>query len=308
MPFYKRSSLDIFGVLSKGSWKKSASKHKVTSHYMEKISSDLTISLEEKLAEVADAYKISKDPSDYLLIPARANSIGRLNANKDGWTFDEIINFRPEFGCRTYATYNSKPHFVEHQSSRFEVARGFVLDSHLNLDNDASEEVQEEVFRTIGSYPTKDAFVETIIAMDQTKDPALARAYKSGAINTFSMGADVEATTCNICGNVASSTYQFCNHVKDKYSSREYKMDDGTYRIAGELCMGTVFQELSVVSDPADKSATIQEGLLSIQKAASVDHLSDAEIQEIVSFTVRNAKSLPNSLAQIINSLLQNRG
>jgi hypothetical protein len=307
MPFYKRSSLEIFGVLNKGAWRKSASS-KFVSHYMEKKASDLSISLEGKLAEVADSYKISKDPSDYLLIPARANSIGRLNANLDGWTYDEIISFRPEFGCRTYSTYNSKPHFVEHQSSRYEVARGFILDSHLNLDNDADEETREDVFRTIGSYPSKDGFVEAIIAMDQTKDPALAKAYKSGAIKTFSMGADVEATCCNVCGNVASTTFQFCNHVKDKFSRREYRMDDGSYRIAGELCMGTVFQELSVVADPADKTAVIQDGLLSIQKAASVMNLSNSEIQELVAYTVRNAKVMPESLARILNSVLLNKG
>lgn len=304
MSFRKNSALDIFGVLNKGSWRKSANCAGSESYYMNKVAQDLSINLEEKLSEVADTYKISRDPSDYLLIPARANSVGRLNANKDGWTFEETIAFRPELGCRTYSTYILKPHFVEHQASRFEVSRGLILDAHLNVDNDATPEVQEEVMKTIGMVPKKDVFVETIIAVDQTKDPVLAKAYKSGAISTFSMGADVCSTTCNICGNVAQTTFDFCNHVRDKYSSREYRMDDGSMRLAGELCNGTVFQELSVVSDPADKSATIQDGLLSIYKAASSTKLSSKDLQELVTFTAKYGNRMPSYLAKVIDGIL----
>jgi len=304
MAFHKNSSLSIFGIMNGGSWRKSANRFSVESYYMNKVAQDLTINLEERLSEVAGAYKISRDPSDYLLIPARANSVGRLNANLDGWTFDEIVEFRPVFGCRTYATYISKPHFVEHQASRYEVSRGFVLDAHLNADNDASPEVQEEVMRTIGMVPKKDVFVETIIAMDQTKDPVLADAYKSGSISTFSMGADVESTTCNICGKVASTTFEFCSHIRDKYSRREYRMADGSMRLGGELCNGTVFQELSVVSDPADKSATVQDGLLSIYKAASKKRLTASETQEVVDFAIKYADRIPSVLVTVINDIL----
>jgi len=299
----KTASIEIFGVLNKGSWRKSANRMNSESYFMNKNAQSLSISLEEKLSEVADTYKISRDPSNYLLIPARANSVGRLNANLDGWTWEETIGFRPQYGCKTYATYNSKPHFVDHQAGRYEVARGLVLDSHLNMDNEASREVQEETFKSIGMVPTKDVFVETIIAMDQTKDPMLAEAYKNGSINTFSMGADVESTTCNICDNVAATTFQFCSHIREKYAKREYKMADGSMRLAGELCNGTVFQELSVVSDPADITATIQDGLLNISKAAS-RRLSNREVQELVSFTVKYAKVIPSYLADNINELL----
>ena len=88
MAFKKTSALEILGVLdNQMAWKKIAS-GKVNSHYMDNA---LSINLEERLDAVADVYKISRDPSDYLLIPARANSIGRFNANKDGWTFDETV-------------------------------------------------------------------------------------------------------------------------------------------------------------------------------------------------------------------------
>lgn len=303
MSFRKNSSLEILGFI-KGRWSKSASNNRVVSYYLE---NKLAIDLEEHLDSVADIYKISRDPSDYLLIPARANSIGRFNANKDGWTFPEIYNFRPELGCRTYATYNNKPHFVEHQASRYEVARGVILDSHLNIDNDASDQVKEEVYNAIGEIPVKDAFVETILAVDTTKDRALADAYKSGAIKTFSMGADVEDTVCNICGNVATSTFDFCPHIRDKFSNRKYRMDDGKYRTAGELCRGTIFQELSVVSDPADKTAVIQDGILNISKAASLD-FSEKDLKDVAKFTARYASEIPEGLAKIVNSFLNGRG
>jgi hypothetical protein len=265
---------------------------------------NLSINLGERLDMVADFYKISRDPKDYLLIPARANSIGRFNANLDGWTYPEITVFRPEFGCRTYATYINKPHFVEHKSDRQEIARGVILDSHINMSNAADDNVKRAVMETIGFEPVVDAFVEVVVAMDKTKDPILARAYSTGAIKTFSMGADVEATQCNICENVATNNWSFCDHIKQKYSKKSYRMADGTKRVAGELCLGTVFQELSAVADPADKSAVIQDGLLNVLKKASC---SDAEIQELISFTARYAKVIPESLAKLINSHLEQR-
>lgn len=300
----KTSSAKILGVLNKGSWKKIAS-GRVNSFYMDSAS---TIDLEKQLDAVADAYKISRDPSDYLLIPARANSIGRFNANLDGWTFDEVVAFRPELGARTYQTYNNKPHFVEHNASRYEVARGVILDSHLNLDNPANDEVKQACLETIGAAPDTDGFVEVIIAVDQTKDPMLAEAYKSGAIDTFSMGADVEDTVCNICGNVAKSTLQFCDHIRNKYSRKVYTMDDGSNRIAGELCRGTIYQELSAVADPADKSAVIQDGLVDILKRATSLDSSDVSIQELVSFTARHAREIPDSLAKLIHQHLLEKG
>jgi hypothetical protein len=301
MAFKKISSAEVLGILEHKAWKKTANS-KVISHYMD---NELAINLEERLDAVADIYKISRDPSDYLLIPARANSIGRFNANLDGWTFDEIIEFRPTLGCRTYSTYNNKPHFVEHNASRYEVARGVILDSHLNMDNEATDEIKNDVMRCIGSDANKDAFVEVILAVDQSKDPALANAYKSGAITTFSMGADVESTMCNICGNVATTTWSFCDHIRKKHNKIPYTMADGSTRIAGELCKGTIFQELSVVADPADKTAVIQDGILSILKAAST---SDQDVQEIVKFTAKYAKEIPESLAMILNKFFEQKG
>jgi hypothetical protein len=302
MPFKKISSVEILGFFSKESKRKTAN-NKIYSYY---IDNDVSINLEEKLDAVADFYKISRDPSNYLLIPARANSVGRFNSNLDGWTFKEISNFRPELGCRTYSTYNNKPHFVEHNSSKFEVARGVILDSHLNLDNDADDFTKEAVLQTIGHEPTKDVFVEVILAVDQSKDPKLAQAYKSGSIKTFSMGADVESTTCNICGNVARSSWDFCPHIIGKHKRSVYKMADGLDRLAGELCNGTIFQELSVVSDPADKTAIIQDNILEIfSKAASENKLSTSDLSEIASFYIKHAKEFPVSLAKMVNNFLK---
>jgi len=305
MAFKKVSSLEILGVLSQGqtTWNKTAAS-RTTSHYME---NKLAINLEERLDVVADTYKISRDASDYLLIPARANSIGRYNANMDGWEFDEIHSFRPTLGLRTYSTYVNKPHFVEHNATEPSVARGFILDAHLNLSNEADELVKQAVMQTIGIEPKTDAFVEVILAVDQTKDPVLAKAYKSGAIKTFSMGADVEDTVCNVCGNVATTTFEFCSCVVSKYARMPVRMEDGTIRVATELCRGTVFQELSAVADPADKSAVIQDGILEIAKAASIS-ITANDLQEIVSFTAKYANEITESVAKVFLQSLTNKG
>ena len=84
-------------------------------------------------------------------------------------------------------------------------------------------------------------------------------------------------------------------------------MPDGSYRTAGELCRGTVFQELSVVADPADKSAVIQDGILNISKAASVD-FSKKDLTELVKFTAKYASEIPEGLAKIVNNFITTKG
>jgi len=299
MSFWKTASISVLGVHADHGWNKVATE-KFASFYMD----GGEIDIEAALDTVADAYRISRDPDDYLLIPTRANSTDRPNENMDGWRRGELLRFDPRIGRRVYQTYLLKPHFVNHNASNFALSRGVILDAHYNDVNPANDMVKEAVFEATGEIPDRDEFVETLIAMDTTKDPRLAEAYKNGSVDKFSMGCDVESTECSVCGKTAMTTFQFCDHVRAKLSKRAYPLDGGGTRRAFEWCNGTIFAEESAVDDPADKDAIVQEGLLqAVASGARV--LTASEVRQITAFVAKHPRDIPEPLAALITSALQ---
>lgn len=296
--FHKTANVEVLGTKTgiSGSWSKVAS-GRIASFFMDNSS---TIDVEAALDAVADTYRISRDPGNYLFIPARANSADRPNENRDGWERDELLRFDPELGRRVYSTYVLKPHFVNHNASRYQLARGVLLDAHYNDANKfQSDDLRKAMLDATGIDRENDEFVESLIAVDTTKDPSLAEAYRNGSVYRFSMGCDVEATRCAACGNVASTTLQFCNCVRNKHSKKAVKWADGSVRPTFEWCLGTRFAELSAVDDPADKTAEIQEGLLGVVDVKA----ANAKV-EIARFVAQNSANIPASLASILERAL----
>jgi len=295
MPFKKTAVAEILGVSSKGVWKKAAGK-RLASVYMD---GGKSLNLEEILDTVADTYIISRDPNDYLLIPARAVTANVPNDNLDFFGDGELKRFNASLGSRVYSTFNFKPHFVNHNAADSRVARGVVVDSSYNDLNDASDPYKKSVYASIGSDPDKEEFVECLIAMDMSKDPALAQAYKNASVDKFSMGCDVSSTTCSVCGKVATTTWDFCEHVRSKHSGREYDVGNGLRRRAFEICNDVIFAELSCVDEPADKSAVVQDGLISVG-----DY--NPNLSLIASYVANNPRAIDEQLAGIFNKILSN--
>ena len=292
--FTKHARIESLGFRSLSD---KASFSRVASIFLEDNS---TINIEAALDSVADVYKISRDPRDYLFVPARANSADRPNNNLDGWELEELQRYDPMIRKAVYKTYDLKPHFVNHNATALNLSRGVILDSHLNTQNPADEITKQAIFDASGKEVENDVFVELLIAVDTTKDPSLAAAYQNGSVDAFSMGCDVMATECSSCGNVATSDFDLCTHIRNKYARQPVECLDGKKRIAWEKCMGTVFQEISAVDDPADETALVQEGLL---KAASTQ-----DLQEIVNFVAKNASTLPDSVAVVLSDYLSQKG
>jgi len=306
MSFYKTAKIQPLGYFERNTWKRTA-QQRTASRFME----GGFLDVERALDVVAETYNISRNPDDYLLVPARAVSADRFNSNRDGFRFEELTRFDEDITRKVYQSFDLKPHFVNHQATNPKVSRGCVLDVHLNTLNSADDTIKQAVFADTGKSVQTDDFVELLIAVDTTKDPALASAYKSGSVNTFSMGADVASTTCGVCGNTAYTAAQFCEHVNSKFSGRRYDLGEGRSVEAGEWCNGTRYAEISAVDDPADKSAEVQEGLLSVSARTAnfktVAGLSDLELSEIVSFTIKHARVMPASLLKLVNVHLASR-
>jgi len=297
--FTKTASVELLGSKQGegGAWSKIA-QTRTASYFMDGGS---TIDVEAALDSVADTYQISRDPSNYLFIPARANSADRPNENLDGWKRAELLRFDPLLGRRVYSTYTLKPHFVNHNASRYQMSRGVLLDAHYNDVNTLDEARKNAIKEATGLDRDHDEFAEVLIAVDTTKDPALADAYRNGSVYRFSMGCDVESTECSACGNVASTTLQFCPCVRSKHARKPVKWADGSYKPAFEWCLGTRFAELSAVDDPADKEAEIQDGLLGVVDNKVHNAMAKRDLALLIA---RNPGSISASVAPLLERLL----
>ena len=159
---------------------------------------------------------------NYLYVAVRACTADVPNLNLD---------MLPSWELETaYETFRGASVFLNHDNSDPAKARGVVVDAKYH-DEDPD-----------------DKWVEILMEMDEDRCPKLCSLIRSGEMDTVSMGANVESTTCSVCGNVAEYPFQYCTHVQQK--GREF---DG--KVAFEICNGIEFFEESWVYDPADPTA-----------------------------------------------------
>lgn len=210
------------------------------SYYLKKFANTGHFAIKAILESIGNKYLISQDPKDYVFAAVRANSIGLPNGNGDAFPRESLVAWNKLESKPTYRTYEFKPHHVNHKTSEPKMARGVVLDSHLNEDN------------------PDDGFVEILLAVDMTKDPILARGIADGTLNEFSMGCNAMRTVCSVCDHEAYAPAEYCNHIRSG-KMKFFKSASGESIQAFEKCYDVTFQEISSVDDAADKTALTQE-------------------------------------------------
>lgn len=184
------------------------------------------------LPAAAKAYKISPDIRDYVVAGVPYITSEFPNRNLQGFPSDEILRFRPRFGCVTYKTFIGKPTFRDHKNSDPLQAKG------VNLDAVVSYVPKYNVYKII-----------VLSAFDRTKDPITAKAIARRESNTYSMGAWVEAFSCSCCG--APANRPSCIHF-NKYGKGGVTPER---HLVYQRCFGIEFFEGSLVQDPADLTA-----------------------------------------------------
>src|SRR3989304_10130218 len=103
--FAKTTVLAYTNDASKGfGYSKTASLSKIASYYKEQPIG--TIDVKAKLETVADTYKISKNPEDYVFVSVRALTANVPNENHDCFMEEELLRFDQKQGCKVYATFN----------------------------------------------------------------------------------------------------------------------------------------------------------------------------------------------------------
>lgn len=273
MSFYKTSKADIlaFRNTSEAGFTRNASQIKTSSFFQ---NNGTKVDVKAAIENVADTYKISKNPNDYIFVISRALTADVPNENNDAFPADELLRFDPKYGCRVFQTFNLKPNHINHRADDPTQARGVILDAHYNdMDSD-------------------NKFVEILVAVDKTKDRKIAEGILKGDINSMSMGCFSEECHCSICGHIASSSDELCpDHIRGGLKG---KLFEG--KKAYEKCYKVCFQEESWVDDPADPQALVSEvlGINAKLKEAEKKHKMEDESSILI---------LSNRLSKIEESL-----
>jgi len=195
---------------------------------------------------VASAKKNLTLSRDFMYIRTRA--IGSLetwgpNQNGDGFPLRELQ--------ASYRTFVGKGNFIDHKSDDIQMIRGLVVDAFMN---------------------NEDGCVECLIAVDKVSHPQLVRDIETGTVNSVSMGTRVGYSDCSVCGNVARTENEYCDHIRNYKGMKvsHYTQDKahgfGKWAIH-EVNHDLEFIELSWVAVPAFKEANVLEKIASLKKA-----------------------------------------
>lgn len=119
---------------------------------------------------VAEVYRVSSRPDDYLFLVARCLTADIPNNNGDCFPYEELTRFDASRNCLVYQTFQNAPLHLNHQAEDRTKALGFLLDVHLNADK------------------KDDRYVEALVAADRKKNAQIVSELESGRRNEFSMG------------------------------------------------------------------------------------------------------------------------
>lgn len=231
----------------------------------------------DKLADFEN-YRTS---DGYMYVRIRAIS-SRVNKNHDGWPSVELAGSpeiferhakqsssgftveaadgNKEFG---FATFIGKPIFVDHNNSDPKRARGVIVDAKLNVSPHDKESSLDPYYSSDSLDPEHlpPTEVELLLEVDAKSFPKFAKAIRSGDLDGFSMGCDVERSKCSHCGHEATNPDEYCSHILMKGANHDYKTAEGKRisRKSYENCYGIHFFEISGVFDPADETALTKE-------------------------------------------------
>jgi hypothetical protein len=196
---------------------------------------EILVEADKILPFAAEAYQISSNIKDYVVVPVPIMPSELPNRNGVGFPFVELTRFNSDVGELAYKTWKFMPTHQEHANRDITKAKGMVLDASLRkMDNVLG-----------GLYK-----VVLLCAFDRSKDPILANSILTKESTAYSMGALSRDYHCSICH--ASVSKGGCEHaVHGKPAMRIYDN-----RLAYLQVSDFKGFELSSVKVPAYSGAT----------------------------------------------------
>lgn len=208
------------------------------------------------LSSASKVYHTSPDASDYFTVPTIIMPTDLPNRNMTAFPREELARFDPEIGDLVYRGWIGKPVYVEHKNLDYTKAIGAVVDVSMRK----IENSEGDIWKVIA-----------LMAIDRTKNRAIAEDILAGRRKTYSMGALVKAYQCSFCGAVG----EIRPGMKDKYEAlpcgkqhayvdrlggfREFATKNGGRTIGFTNALRVKPFEISSVGYPAFASAYTSE-------------------------------------------------
>lgn len=183
----------------------------------------------------AEAYDLSKDIKDYVLVPAPVILNDIPNTNGDSVSLNEFLRFDPEMGMQAFKTFRGKAAHLEHKdNTKNKKAKGVILDVFLRPIKNFGK----------GKYYK----LVQLLAYDRSKDPLLVNSIMTGEANAYSVGFNYTSYSCSVCGHEVNNRNQTsCSHTKP--GVRTYKDKNG--KLVYRMCKHIRGFETSNVMNPA---------------------------------------------------------
>ena len=235
-----------------------------------------TLKVDKVMNKTAKLVTVAPKEDDFLYIRNRAVSAGNVIPQPDGSAIsvpiDEYYKNFEKYSkiCRNandngdffseeelkskYKTFIGKSAFVDHNNENVENARGIIVDAVWN---------------------DRGKFVELLKAVDKKAYPELARGIEKGYITDTSMGCRCGKSICSICGNVATTEDEFCDHIKN------YKGSTYNGLPVFEDNRDVEFFEDSFVTIGADPEAKILEKVSSRSQYCGIQRISKSETRDL---------------------------
>ena len=192
----------------------------------------VTASITEPTRQAFSTRVVDLDDPIFVYAVCRAVTADCPNKNGDMFTSAELK--------RAYTSFVGCNLFLDHKTTSVRDAVGKVVAAEY-IENDPNSE-----------HP----YVATLIKIDAVNRPDIASMVKTGTIDSVSMGASVQESTCSVCGNTASRKEDFCIHLQPQNIGR---IDNETGKVCCSINSGVEFTELSLVSVPADPTARMHQ-------------------------------------------------
>jgi hypothetical protein len=189
-----------------------------------------TLDFASWLPACAKEYHISKSVDDYILVPVIAMPSDLPNRNGVGFPLSELRTWRTDDGMLAFQTFKGKPVHIEHDNKDPTKAVGVIIDTAM--------------MPMLGFGGGSLWKLLLLLAIDRSKDPVYAMRVANGDINSYSMGAWVEAYSCGYCGAPAGA----CSHINLR-RPRDFYILDG--KLVYRRVHGIKGFECSIVEDPA---------------------------------------------------------
>jgi len=233
-----------------------------------------------------DNFEFEWDPENFIYYRARAITANVPNQNGD--YFEE-----PELE-KAYQTFIGKGVYYNHDSDDPNKAFGIILDATYHPFSD-------------------DKYVQILAAIDkediEKKRPGLLGRIMSGQLKTTSMSVLVQECICSVCGNMAKSPEELCQHMNPK-SASYIKGRTVNGKKAYEINRGLTFIEDSIVDVPADPTAYIFQVFANhdVQNSKLVEHLKKYSM--VKEAMLKNAESdlkESTSLKELVDKVIENK-